>query len=301
MSPAASSKAAPAIATAIASSHMRIRRQSPMCTMSVIAPIVQKLTRLATAPKTKARAKASQATSAGRWLESGMAAIIARTFAAVIQSTPALNPVARLLAFIAWTATSKRRTGDKMKRIGNVLATLIASAVGATMLGACATVEAHWPAEPAAVEIYDRSEGRVLPSYMYQGRRYVVGKPGNEYSIRVRNQSSGRVLTVMSVDGINAISGDTASTAQTGYVLSPYESADIAGWRKSMSSTAAFYFTTLPDSYAARTGRPDNVGVIGIAVFREQPRRVVEQKLERRDAARDAAEPMAKAAKPAGA
>ncbi len=139
---------------------------------------------------------------------------------------------------------------------------------------------------------------------MYQGRRYVVGKPGNEYAIRVRNQSGGRVLTVMSVDGVNAISGDTASTAQTGYVLSPYESADIAGWRKSMSNTAAFYFTTLPDSYAARTGRPDNVGVIGVAVFRERPRRVVEQPLERldrREAARDAAEPMAKAAKPAGA
>jgi len=102
-----------------------------------------------------------------------------------------------------------------MKRIGNVLATLVASAVGATMLGACAAVEAHWPAEPAAVEIYDRTEGRVLPSYTHQGRRYVVGKPGNEYSIRVRNQSGGRVLAVMSVDGVNAISGDTASTAQT--------------------------------------------------------------------------------------
>ena len=37
-----------------------------------------------------------------------------------------------------------------------------------------------------------------------------------------------------------------------------------------MSRTAAFYFTTLPDSYAARTGRPDNVGVIGVAVFRER-------------------------------
>jgi hypothetical protein len=185
-----------------------------------------------------------------------------------------------------------------MKRIGNVLATLFASAVGATMLGACGTVEAHWPAEPAAVEIYDRTEGRVLPTYTHQGRRYVVGKPGNEYSIRVRNQSGGRVLAVMSVDGVNAISGDTASTAQTGYVLSPYESADIAGWRKSMSNTAAFYFTTLPDSYAARTGRPDNVGVIGVAVFRERPRRVAEQQLERREAARDAAEPMAKAAKP---
>ncbi|HEY7943253.1 MAG TPA: hypothetical protein VIH15_01965 [Casimicrobiaceae bacterium] len=188
-----------------------------------------------------------------------------------------------------------------MKCMANFLATLIASAAGAAMLGACATVQAHWPAEPAAVEIYDRTEGRVLPTYTHEGRRYVVGKPGNEYSIRVRNQSGGRVLTVMSVDGVNAISGDTASPAQTGYVLSPYESADIAGWRKSMSHTAAFYFTTLPDSYAARTGRPDNVGVIGVAVFRERPRPVVMQQFERREAARDATEPTAKAAKPSAA
>jgi hypothetical protein len=188
-----------------------------------------------------------------------------------------------------------------MERIGKVLATLVASAAAMVMLGACASVEAHWPAQPAAVEIYDRTEGRVLPTYFYQGRRYVVGKPGNEYAIRVRNQGGGRVLTVMSVDGVNAISGDTASTAQTGYVLSPYESADIAGWRKSMSRTAAFYFTALSDSYAARTGRPDNVGVIGVAVFRERERPVTQQQLDRREAARDAAEPMAKAAKPSSA
>lgn len=186
-----------------------------------------------------------------------------------------------------------------MERMANVLAMLVAAM--ATMLTACATVEAHWPAQPAAVEIYDRTEGRLLPTYTHEGRRYVVGKPGNEYAIRVRNQSGGRVLAVMSVDGINAISGDTASTAQTGYVLSPYESTDIAGWRKSMSRTAAFYFTALPDSYAARTGRPDNVGVIGVAVFSERPRPVVQQQLERREAARDAAEPLAKADKPASA
>jgi hypothetical protein len=68
-----------------------------------------------------------------------------------------------------------------------------------------------------------------------------------------------------------------------------------------MSRTAAFYFTTLPDSYAARTGRPDNVGVIGVAVFSERPRPVALQQLERREAARDAAESMAKANKPASA
>jgi len=45
---------------------------------------------------------------------------------------------------------------------------------------------------------------------------------------------------------------------------------EIGGWRKSLDDIAQFVFTDLPDSYAARTGRPDNVGVVGIAVFRER-------------------------------
>jgi hypothetical protein len=148
---------------------------------------------------------------------------------------------------------------------------------------------AHWPIERVSVEIIDRTDGRVLPIYSHEGRRYVIGRPGNEYGIRVRNGGNERALAVMSVDGVNVISGDTASPSQSGYVLGPQSSFEISGWRTSMSRTAAFYFTALPNSYAARTGRPDNVGVIGVAVFRERPR-VVQQfggKLERQDAARD--------------
>jgi hypothetical protein len=77
------------------------------------------------------------------------------------------------------------------------------------------------------------------------------------------------------VDGVNAVTGETASPSQAGYVLAPWQSTEIAGWRKSLDDVAQFYFTDLPDSYAARTGRPDNVGVIGIAVFRERRRPIV--------------------------
>jgi hypothetical protein len=168
----------------------------------------------------------------------------------------------------------------------------------AAMIGAMAfagAVEAHWPSDRVNVEIVDRTDGRVLPIYTHEGRKYVVGKPGNEYAIRVRNDGGERALAVMSVDGVNVISGDTASPAQTGYVLSAHSSFDIAGWRKSQSRTAAFFFTTLANSYAARTGRPDNVGVIGVAVFRERQRPpvVMQQfggKLERRDQLRDEAD-----------
>ena len=159
----------------------------------------------------------------------------------------------------------------------------IALALAALSPPACA----HAPSvTQSAVEIYDRTEGRVLPIYWHDGRRYVVGKPGNEYAIRVRNGSAGRVLAVMSVDGVNVITGDTASPQQSGYVLAPYESTEIAGWRTSLSRTAAFYFTSLPDSYAARTGRPDNVGVIGVAIFAERPRPVALDELRRKEAAR---------------
>lgn len=145
------------------------------------------------------------------------------------------------------------------------------------------------PQTRTTVEIFDRTEGRVLPMYWHDGRRYVVGNPGNEYAIRVRNAGAGRVLTVMSVDGVNVISGDAASPRQSGYVLSPYENAEIAGWRTSLSRTAAFYFTSLPDSYAARTGRPDNVGVIGVAVFTERARPIALGDLRRKDAASEEA------------
>jgi hypothetical protein len=121
-----------------------------------------------------------------------------------------------------------------------------------------------------SLDIVSRGDGQALPVYPGGGRNWVVGTPGREYSIRYCNRTPGRVLAVMSVDGVNAVSGETASPAQSGYVLGGYECADIQGWRKDFSRTAAFYFTELPDAYATRTGRPENVGVIGVAVFREK-------------------------------
>jgi hypothetical protein len=122
----------------------------------------------------------------------------------------------------------------------------------------------------AELSVYDRTEGRQLRVYWHEGRAYVAGKPGNEYQISVRNRQREDVLAVVAVDGVNAISGQTADAGQSGYVLSPGSSMSVQGWRKSLSETAAFYFTTLADSYAARTGRPDNVGVIGVALFRRK-------------------------------
>lgn len=141
---------------------------------------------------------------------------------------------------------------------------------GACALLVAATGAAHAHGTLTEVEIYDRSEGRILPVYEHRGRYYVVGRPGNEYQIQLRNESGGDVLAVVSVDGVNVVTGETASWEQSGYVLDTWRTLDIKGWRKDLERTAAFYFTRLPDSYAARTGRPDNVGVIGVALFQRK-------------------------------
>lgn len=120
------------------------------------------------------------------------------------------------------------------------------------------------------VDVVDRDSGHWLPEYVHRGRIYVPGTPGHRYAVRLTNQTGERVLVVLSVDGVNAVTGETAAPSQAGYVLSPWQTTEISGWRKSLDDVAQFHFTDLPDSYAARTGRPDNVGVIGIAVFRER-------------------------------
>jgi hypothetical protein len=125
------------------------------------------------------------------------------------------------------------------------------------------------------VQVISRISGRPLPVYVHSGKSYVVGTPGERYSLLLTNRTGARVMGVLSVDGVNAITGDTAAPNQVGYVLNPYQIAEIAGWRKSNDEVARFYFTPLPDSYAARTERPDNVGVIGIAAFREYVEPVV--------------------------
>jgi hypothetical protein len=126
----------------------------------------------------------------------------------------------------------------------------------------------------AEVTVVDRDDGARLPLHYYRGEYWVAGRPGARYAIEVRNRMGERVLAVTAVDGVNVISGDTASWSQSGYVLDGGERFRITGWRKSNSEVAAFTFTASPNSYAARTGRPGNIGVIGVALFREKQRQI---------------------------
>jgi len=122
----------------------------------------------------------------------------------------------------------------------------------------------------AQVTIIDRRSGVELTPHLYHGEYWVAGTPGATYAINIRNRIGERILAVTSVDGVNVISGATAGWNQTGYVFDPGAAYQIAGWRKSDAEVAAFTFTASPDSYAERTGRPANIGIIGVAIFRER-------------------------------
>ncbi|HVE88598.1 MAG TPA: hypothetical protein VNA44_02765 [Burkholderiaceae bacterium] len=149
----------------------------------------------------------------------------------------------------------------------------LAVAASVLALTACATPAAAI-GSMTDVNVVDRNTGETLPMYWHDGRWWVPGRPGNRYAVSLTNRSGGRTLNVISVDGVNVVSGETAAHDQTGYVLTHGQFAQITGWRKNLARVAAFEFTALPNSYAARTGRPDNVGVIGVAVFRERVRYV---------------------------
>jgi hypothetical protein len=132
-------------------------------------------------------------------------------------------------------------------------------------------VHAHATGRLADVQVIDRETGSVLPTYRSHGEYWVAGRPGARYSIVIQNHRGERLLAVTAVDGVNVISGETGAWGQSGYVFDPGERYEISGWRKSNTEIADFNFTSAGNSYAARTGRPANVGVIGVALFLERP------------------------------
>jgi hypothetical protein len=116
--------------------------------------------------------------------------------------------------------------------------------------------------------------GNRLQSYMKDGSTYVLGYHKNRYNIRVFNRSHRRVEAVVTVDGRDTITGEIGDfVKQRGYVIDARDSVLIEGFRRSMAKVAAFRFTHPANSYSARRGTPQHVGVIGVAIFKEKGRR----------------------------
>ena len=73
------------------------------------------------------------------------------------------------------------------------------------------------------LSVTDLDTGTQLRAYRNGGKFYVAGTPGHRYALGLDNHTPGRVLAVVSVDGVNAVTGQTAGPLQSGYVLDAYE------------------------------------------------------------------------------
>ncbi len=154
---------------------------------------------------------------------------------------------------------------------------LAAVGIGILCLVCCTQADARspfWrprPAPPPYSFSVEDENGNTLPTFAKDGRTYLLGQPGLRYNIRVRNPTGQRVEAVVSVDGRDAMSGDPGDYVhQRGYVIAAYGSMLVEGFRRSFEEVAAFRFTSPEDSYSARMGTPQNVGVIGVAFFPER-------------------------------
>ena len=117
--------------------------------------------------------------------------------------------------------------------------------------------------------------GRPIREYRHEGQTFVEGRKGSEYKVKLRNYSSERVLAVVTVDGLSVMDGEEGDVNGNGYVLDPHSTLEIPGWRLDNEEVAKFQFGSKGRSYAAKIGRPTNVGVIGCAVFCERPQQTV--------------------------
>jgi hypothetical protein len=114
-------------------------------------------------------------------------------------------------------------------------------------------------------------DGVPAPTFFRGGGTYVLGQMGDRYTLHVVNHTGRRVEAVLSVDGRDVVDGRSADfRGKRGYLVPAYGAVDVDGWRLSNAAVAAFRFSTVAASYAARSGAPRDVGVIGAAIFPER-------------------------------
>ncbi len=153
---------------------------------------------------------------------------------------------------------------------------MLKSLVFASLLAAaaCAAPQSVQAGERASDGTYSveliGEYGQTLRSFDFRGRTWVMGREGERYRIRVTNHTGRRIEAVVSVDGRDAIDGRPGRIEKPGYLVQPWGSVTIDGFRVSMQDVATFRFSSVPDSYAAQMGSARDVGVVGVAVFQER-------------------------------
>ncbi len=154
----------------------------------------------------------------------------------------------------------------------------MAALAALALLGAAPAARA-WHADANVngqlVDVQIQLDGRTAPIYLRPGawdRYYFQAFRGRNYSLVLRNHVGERIGVLISVDGLNVVNGERSSLGshEAMYVLDPYESATIRGWRTSLDQVRRFVFVDEERSYASRTDQANgDMGWIRVLTFRE--------------------------------
>lgn len=117
--------------------------------------------------------------------------------------------------------------------------------------------------------------GKPIHEYDHKGRTFVEGRKGSPFEVEFKNNSSGRVLVIPSVDGVSTLDGQPATPDSKGFLVKPFQTLVIPGWAVDSQNAAKFVFQDKERSYAAHasTTGTTNAGVIGILVYQEKVER----------------------------
>ena len=121
-------------------------------------------------------------------------------------------------------------------------------------------------------------DGRPAPLYAApdgSGRYYLEAWRGARYAVRLVNRTGERLGVLLTVDGLNAISGDRSAAPSRPpgrmYVLYPWDDTLVQGWRTSLDEVRQFTFVDEEHSYATRSGKANaRLGWIEVEVYRER-------------------------------
>jgi hypothetical protein len=113
--------------------------------------------------------------------------------------------------------------------------------------------------------------GRPVKKYCENNKLFIESRKGTKYSIKIKNKSSVRGMAIISVDGVDVITGKEAASADGGYIVDAFGTLEVNGYRISDSEVASFVFTERDKSYTKEvTGSSTNAGVIGVRLYGEK-------------------------------
>lgn len=138
------------------------------------------------------------------------------------------------------------------------------------------------------VEAFVLVNGRPVTEVFHNGNTYIEGRKGSEFTLRVKNNTWGRILIVPSVDGLCTLDGEACGVDSKGFVIESQGTLDIPGWTLPLEegecadpgvvnkTVGQFIFRGqgAPDgsrrqTYAEAMDKGGNQGVIGFMVFEE--------------------------------